>query len=124
MSGVDDLGKQFVPSVTEPVMHGAGGSPEANTKFPDEELSLEQIQRIIANHESGVQLTGVHLYRQLAAVTRERDALAHELREIQRVSQTYNQPDRRDIWKWLNEIGDIAAKVLARLASGELRGPV
>ena len=60
----------------------------------------------------------------LEAVTQERDALAHELQEIQRVAQTYNQPDRRDIWKWLNEIGDIAAKVLARLASGDLRKPL
>jgi hypothetical protein len=58
---------------------------------------------------------------ELAAVTGERDALAQELREIQRVAQTYNQPDRRDLWKWLNEVGDIAAKALAKLANGELR---
>ena len=58
---------------------------------------------------------------ELAAVTRERDALAQELREIERIGQTYNQPDRRDLWKWLNEVGDIAAKALAKLASSELR---
>jgi hypothetical protein len=58
---------------------------------------------------------------ELTAVIRERDALAQELREIQRVAQTYNQPDRRDLWKWLNEVGDVATQALDKLASGDLR---
>jgi predicted nucleotide-binding protein (sugar kinase/HSP70/actin superfamily) len=35
------------------------------------DLTVEQIERIIANHKSGVQIASVHLYRQLLAAMRE-----------------------------------------------------
>lgn len=46
------------------------------------DLTLNQIDRIIANNDSGVQLTGVNVYRQLASVTRERDALKAALEDL------------------------------------------
>ena len=44
------------------------------------DLTIEQLQRIIANHESGVQLTSVAMYRQLLA-TMQREAKLREALE-------------------------------------------
>lgn len=41
----------------------------------DDWLTLEQVERIVANHESGVQLCQVELYRQLADAMRENERL-------------------------------------------------
>ena len=49
----------------------------------DEKLTIKQCNRIIANHESGKQLTGVALYRQLAATMRENERLRKALFTIE-----------------------------------------
>lgn len=45
------------------------------------DLTIEQLERIIANHESGAQLTGVGVYRQLLA-TMQREALLRQTLEF------------------------------------------
>ena len=95
----------FQPSVEAPIIHGTGGQlmPKPDRYYAEKIAELVMTQG------------------QLAKAVAERDALAKELLEIKRVAQTYNQPDRRDTWKWLNEIGDVAVQALLRLESGELR---
>ena len=46
------------------------------------DLTIEQLQRIIANHESDVQLTGVAMYRQLLATMQREAKLREALKEI------------------------------------------
>jgi hypothetical protein len=100
----------FQPS--GPIIHG-----EPAADFALKRRTAESQRRYYEEKIAELVLT----QSQLAKSNAERDALARELREIKRIAQTYNQPDRKDLWKWLNEICDIAAKVLAKLASGELR---
>lgn len=44
-----------------------------------DDLTIEQLERIIANHESGVQLTGVAVYRQLLAIMQREERLEQAL---------------------------------------------
>lgn len=90
MSGETDGGMGFQPG--GPVVHGAGAARD--------ELGMTR--------------------QELARAVSERDFLARELREILRIAQTYNYPLQGDLWKWMNEVGDIAGKALARIESVEM----
>ena len=78
-----------------------------------DDLTLEQIDRIIANHESGVQLTGVTVYRQLAGVMRERDALW----DAAITARTYVHNG------YAIQAERLLVDVLTKMQSGELRKP-
>jgi hypothetical protein len=46
------------------------------------DLTTEQLRRIIANHERGVQLTGVNVHRQLLSAMQENERLSAKLAVI------------------------------------------
>lgn len=77
-------------------------------KEPTNDLTIEQLQRIIANHESGVQLTGVAVYRQLLA-TMQREA---KLREALQYIVDHNWVAGATPVKWINEFVDVAKVAL------------
>jgi hypothetical protein len=47
------------------------------------DLTTEQLERLIANRETGAQLTSVTVYRQLLAAMQENERLKLELEETQ-----------------------------------------
>ncbi len=46
-------------------------------------LSIEELKRIIVNHEEGIQLTGVEVYRQLLALMIENEELKAEVDSLE-----------------------------------------
>ena len=64
-----------------------------NSEKNADDLTIEQIERIIANHESGVQIASVHLYRQLLAA----------MRGVSILSET-NERNVESAWKCMEDM--------------------
>jgi hypothetical protein len=59
-----------------------------------DDLTIEQLERIIANHESGVQPTGVNVYRQLLATMRREERLRAAIEETWQAYTDYKGDTR------------------------------
>ena len=81
-----------------------------NSEKNADDLTIEQIERIIANHKSGVQIASVHLYRQLLAAMRE----VTMLREM-------NERNVEQAWKSMEDTGEDVCGVMMEACVGWAR---
>lgn len=74
-----------------------------------DDLTIEQLERIIANHENGMQLTGADVYRQLLATMRREAKLKKGIQYIIDHEWTKEKSGSR---KWLIEFIDVAKQAI------------